>query len=103
MMLMPIRTFVVFAASHGISGMPWSHSPPEDTGNAFGERLHHAERVLELLAIGGFRDDDPVERPDGVEVELLGETSQVFELSTVTLSRKFGKYRASFMKTASSP
>ena len=35
-MLMPIRTFVVFAASHGINGMPWNHSPREDTGNAFG-------------------------------------------------------------------
>ena len=35
-MLMPMRTFVVFAASHGISGQPWNHSPREDTGNAFG-------------------------------------------------------------------
>jgi hypothetical protein len=25
-------------------------------------------------------DDDPVERPDGVEVELLGESGEVFEL-----------------------
>ena len=79
-MLMPIRTFVVFAASQGISGMPWNHSPREDTGRALGSPAHHAERVLELLAVGGFRDDDPVERPDGVEVEVLGEAGEILEL-----------------------
>ena len=35
-MLMPIRTFVVFAASQGISGMPWNHSPRAATGRALG-------------------------------------------------------------------
>ncbi len=32
MMLMPIRTFVVFAASQGISVMPWKNSPRDVTG-----------------------------------------------------------------------
>lgn len=36
MMLMPMRTFDVLAASHGMSGIPWSHSPRADTGSAFG-------------------------------------------------------------------
>jgi hypothetical protein len=44
------------------------------------ELVHHAERVLELLAIGGLGDHDAVERPDGVEVELLGEAGEVLEL-----------------------
>ncbi len=35
-MLMPIRTLLVFAASQGISGQPWYHWPREDTGRAFG-------------------------------------------------------------------
>ena len=90
-MLMPIRTFVVFAASQGISGQPWNHSPREDTGSCLRELVHHAERVLELPAIGGLRDDDPVERPDGVEVELLGEAVRSSSSLTVTLSRKFGR------------
>jgi hypothetical protein len=36
--------------------------------------------VLQLAAVGGLRDDDPVERPDRVEVELLGERRQLLEL-----------------------
>jgi hypothetical protein len=32
------------------------------------------------LTIGGLRDDDPVERPDGVEVERLGTAGKIFEL-----------------------
>ena len=79
-MLMPIRTFVVFAASQGISGKPWSHSPREDTGSAFGNSTIMPNEYWSSLAIGGFRDDDPVERPDGVEVELLGEAGELFEL-----------------------
>src|SRR4029453_11288030 len=41
---------------------------------------HHAERVLELHAIRGLRNDDPVERPDGVEIELLCEAGEIFKL-----------------------
>jgi hypothetical protein len=44
------------------------------------ELLHHAERVLELLAVGRLRYDDPVERPDGVEVEVLGEVGEVLDV-----------------------
>ena len=79
-MLMPIRTFCVFAASHGISGQPWYHSPREDTGSCLRELVHHPERVLQLAAVGGLGDDDPVERPDRVEVELLGERGEILEL-----------------------
>ena len=79
-MLMPMRTLVVFAASQGISGHPWYHWPREETGRALGNSVHHAERVLEFRSIGGFRDDDPVERPDGVEVEVLGQAGELFEL-----------------------
>ena len=39
MMLIPMRTFVVFAASHGISGMPCSHWPRADTGSALGNSV----------------------------------------------------------------
>ena len=36
MMLIPIRTVDVFAASHGISGKPWKKPPVEATGRALG-------------------------------------------------------------------
>ncbi len=36
-MLIPIRTLDVFAASHGMSGHPWSNSPREDTGSCLGK------------------------------------------------------------------
>ena len=90
-MLMPMRSFVVLAASHGSSGQPWSHLPRDDTGSWLGELLHHPEGVLQLAAVGGLRDDDAVERPHRVEVELLGQVGQVGELLTVTLLRKFGR------------
>ena len=44
------------------------------------ELAHHAERVLELRSIGSFRDDDPVQRPDRVEVEVFGESGELLEL-----------------------
>ena len=36
-MLMPIRTLVVLAASHGMRGQPWYHWPRADTGSALGK------------------------------------------------------------------
>ncbi len=36
MMLMPMRSFVVFAASHGMSGIPWNHLPRDMTGRLLG-------------------------------------------------------------------
>ncbi len=36
MMLIPMRTFDVFAASHGMSGKPCSQLPVEATGRALG-------------------------------------------------------------------
>ena len=38
-MLIPIRTFDVFAASHGMRGQPCSHSPREDTGSCGGNSV----------------------------------------------------------------
>ena len=49
-------------------------------GQRLREPLDHAEGVRQLLAVGGLRDDDPVERPDGVEVEFLGQAREVVEL-----------------------
>ena len=79
-MLMPIRTFFVFAASQGISGQPWYHSPREDTGSCVGNSSIIPNEYWSSAAVGGLRDDDPVERPDRVEVELLGERGEILEL-----------------------
>ena len=53
---------------------------PGDDGHLQWEVGHHAERVLQLPAVGRLGDDDAVQRPDGVEVELLGAGGEVFEL-----------------------
>src|SRR5262245_30771840 len=58
------------------------------------ELVHHAKRVLELLTIGGFRDDDPVECPDGVVVELLGKAGKLFELLDGHLVSKVWKVQS---------
>jgi hypothetical protein len=44
------------------------------------EPVDQAERVRELSSVVALRDDNPVQRPDGVEVELLGEAGEIFEL-----------------------
>jgi hypothetical protein len=38
-MLIPIRNRDVFAANHGINGIPCKNSPREDTGNAGGNSI----------------------------------------------------------------
>jgi hypothetical protein len=82
-MLMPIRTFDVLA-------------------QRLGELRHHAERVLEFHAIGGLGNDDPVERPDRVEVELLGEAGEIFEFLDGHLVTEVRQVESEFHETASS-
>ncbi len=67
------------------------------------ELVHHAERVLELRTIGGLGDDDPVERPDGVEVELLGEAGEILELLDGHLVAEVRQVQRELHETASSP
>ena len=80
MMLMPMRTFV------GLRGQPRDQRhaleplAARDHRHARREVGHHAERELQLLAVRRLRDDDAVERPDRVEVEVLGEGGEVLEL-----------------------
>ena len=91
MMLCPI------ADLRGPRGEPGQQRPaleplaPRLHGHRVREPLHHAERVLELAAVGGLRDDDPVERPDRVELELLGQVGEVLELLDRHVVRKFGR------------
>ena len=91
MMLIPIRNFVVFAASQGISVMPWNHSPRETTGIPFGNSVIIPNGYCSSHAVGGLGDHDPVERPDGVEVELLGQRREVLEFLDRHLVAEVGK------------
>lgn len=68
MMLIPIRTLRVFAAYQGISVMPWNQLPRAMTGMPVGKS---------------------VIMPNGY----CSSSSSL----TVTSSRKFGRYRASFI------
>src|SRR5262249_42078030 len=43
--------------------------------------LHEAERFAQLLAIGCFRNHDPVQRPNRIELQLLGNMSEVDDLA----------------------
>ena len=101
-MLMPIRTFSVRAASQGSSGQPWNHLPSRRDRQLRRELLHHPEGVLQLAAVGGLRDDDPVERPDGVEVELLGQVGQVRELLDGHVVAEGGQVEGELHRAASS-
>ena len=77
-----------------------------DHGQGRREVRHHAERVLELLAVRGLRDDGPVERPHRVEVEFLGEGGEILELSSdapTTSSRSRARTSASPRSRRSSP
>ena len=79
-MLMPIRTFDRLRREPGDQRPALVPLATGRHGQRLREPLDHAERVLELLAVGGFRHHDPVERPDRVEVELLGEGGEILEL-----------------------
>jgi hypothetical protein len=82
---------LVLAASHGISGQPCRNSPRELTGNCLGNCGDHPERVLHLPAVRRLRNDDPVEGPDGVEVQLLCKRRQVFEFLDGDLLAEVGQ------------
>ncbi len=90
-MLMPIRTFVVFAASHGISGMPWSHSPREDTGNAFGNSSimpnEYWSSSRSEASGTTIRSSVQTESKSSSSARPVSSSSSL----TVTLSRKFGR------------
>lgn len=97
MMLMPIRTFEVFAASHGISGMPWSHWPREDTGSALG----NSSIIPNEYCSSTRSDASGTTIRSSVHTESKSNSSaravRSSNSSTVTRSRKLGRYRASFM------
>ncbi len=96
-MLIPMRTFDVFAASHGISGQPWNHSPRADTGSALGNSL-----IIPNEYCSSWRSDasgTTMRSSVHTESKSSSSASAVSSSSSliVTLSRKFGRYRASFM------
>lgn len=56
-----------------------------------GEAGDHPERVLHLPAVRRLRNDDPVEGPDGVEVQLFCKRRQVFEFLDSGLLAEVGQ------------
>jgi hypothetical protein len=91
MMLMPIRSFVVFAASQESSGKPWNHSPREDTGRAGGKSVIMPNGYWSSWrseASGTtIRSSVQTESNSSSSASLVRSSSS----STVTLSRKFGR------------
>ena len=90
-MLIPIRTFFVFAASQGISGQPWNHSPPEDTGNCVGNSSIMPNEYWSFPAseTSGttIRSSVQTESKSSSSASAVRSSSSL----TVTLSRKFGR------------
>ena len=91
MMLMPMRTFVVFAASQGISGMPWRNSPRDDTGRARGN-----PSIMPNEYCSSWRSEasgTTIRSSVQTESKSSSSASAVRSSSswTVTLSRKFGR------------
>ena len=102
MMLIPIRTFSVLAASHGISVMPWNHSPRAITGICRGKSV--------IIPNGNFSSERSEASGTMIRSSVQTESKSSSSASavrsssslTVTLSRKLGRYRASFIAGASS-
>ena len=90
-MLMPIRTFDVFAASQGISGQPWNHSPREDTGSAFGNSgimpNEYWSSTRSEASGTTIRSSVQTESKSSSSARLVRSSSSL----TVTLLRKFGR------------
>jgi hypothetical protein len=90
-MLMPIRTFSVFAASQGINGQPWNHWPRDDTGRAFGNSVIMPNEYWSSWrseASGTtIRSSVHTESKSSSSARLVRSSSSL----TVTLSRKFGR------------
>ena len=90
-MLMPIRTFCVFAASQGISGQPWYHSPREDTGNCVGNSSimpnEYWSSPRSEASGTTIRSSVQTESKSSSSASAVRSSSSL----TVTLSRKFGR------------
>ncbi len=43
--------------------------------------LHEAEGFAQLLTVGGFRNNDTVQSPNGIELEFLGQVSEINDLA----------------------
>ena len=91
MMLMPMRTFVVFAASQGISGMPWRNSPRDDTGSACGNPSimpnEYCSSWRSEASGTTIRSSVQTESKSSSSARPVRSSSSL----TVTLSRKFGR------------
>ncbi len=90
-MLIPIRTFCVFAASHGISGQPWYHSPREDTGSCVGNSSiipnEYWSSPRSEASGTTIRSSVQTESKSRSSASAVRSSSSL----TVTLSRKFGR------------
>src|ERR1700759_1818567 len=97
MMLMPIRTFSVLAASQGISVMPWNHLPREMTGRALGRSVimpkGYCSSAWSEASGTMMRSRVQTESKSRSSARAVKSSSSL----TVTSSRKFGRYRASFI------
>jgi len=43
--------------------------------------LHEAEGFAQLLTVGRFRNHDAVQSPNGIELEFLGEVSEIHDFA----------------------
>ena len=91
MMLMPIRTFWVFAASQGISVMPWNHLPRAMTGRPLGSPSimpnEYCSSVRSEASGTTIRSSVQTESKSSSSARAVRSSSSL----TVTSSRKFGR------------
>ena len=90
-MLIPIRTFDVLAASHGMSGQPWYHWPRDETGSAFGNSSimpnEYCSSSRSEASGTTIRSSVHTESKSSSSARAVRSSSSL----TVTLSRKFGR------------
>ena len=91
MMLIPMRTLEVFAASHGTSGKPWNHWPREVTGRALGSPSIIPNECWSF----SWSDASGTTMRSSVHTESKSRSSASAVRSSssliVTVSRKFGR------------
>ncbi len=97
-MLIPMRNVVVLAASHGINGQPWRNWPRAETGRALGNWV-----IIPNGYCNSWRSEaSGTTMRSRVQTESNANSSARLVRSasswTVTWSRKFGRYSASFMR-----
>ena len=96
-MLMPMRTFDVLAASHGINGQPWYHWPRAGTGSCLG----NSSIMPNEYCSSSRSEASGTTMRSRVQTESKSRSSaravRSSSSDTVTSSRKLGRYRASFM------